>query len=253
MNTTTLQEDLADDFFWTTIQTERDENGTILLRQTVFDDNTTKVEEFADGNLSYVIQTDPGSAGNPSGAKPWESIETYYDANGLIEARIEQRDTGVTTTSEYDEGTLRRQIKEDLDEAGGPSDAQNWERIETYYDIDGQLEARVEVKDNGVTIEKEYEDGVLRFVTQQDGTQTSGPSDVKPWDSILTVYDNNGQLEARETFFDDGDITALLFEMGSRALKLELDGDESETWLVREPWLPPPLGRLSLSLVSIWT
>ncbi len=285
----TIQEDTADEFNWNTIETERDDNGTLLSRFIQYDNGTTRGESYENGTLRVVYQSDLGPFGEPSDVKPWETIETYYDANGDIEARFEVRDNGttnlkqyeggvlryveqtdlsptggpsdvkawerietyydangdlearfqvlddgVTTLRQYEAGVLRQMEQVDLSPTGGPSDARNWERIETFYDANGVIEARFELKDNGVTILKEYEAGVARVVTQEDRAPGGGTSDVKNWDSITAFYDSNGVIEARETIFDNGDVTAFLYEGGQRALRLQFDGDDSNSWLVRE-------------------
>ncbi len=218
---------------WQSIDTYYDQNGVIEARYEVRDNGTTNLKQYEAGVLRYVEQTDLSPTGGSSDVKPWERIETYYDDNGEVEARFELLDDGVTTLKQYEAGVLRVVEQADVSETGGPSDARNWERIYTYYDANGQKEARFELKDNGVTILKQYEAGVLRVVTQEDRTADGGPSDVKAWDSINAYYDAGGVIQARETIFDNGDVTAFLYEGGQRALKLQFDGDDSNSWLVR--------------------
>jgi hypothetical protein len=43
-----------------------------------------------------------------------------------------------------------------------------------------------------------------------------------------------GQIEARETIFDNGDVTAFFYEDGTNFLRRQYDGDNSASWLVRE-------------------
>ena len=330
MNITTLQEDLDDVFNWTSILTIRDENGVLVSRETEYDDGTYRLADYEDGQLAAVIQTDPTDPNGPASAKSWESIETYYDENGNKAGQIRIDDNGVVTSRGYEDGTLSFILQEDTGPEGGAKswdrietyfdengvragqirvdddgvvssrdyedgtlryllqedtdaaehswdrietyydengnkagqiqvddngvvtsrdydegtlrymlqedtsvDAKNWDRIETYYDENGQRVARVEEKDNGVVIENQYDAGVLRISIKEDVGQ-DGDGGAHAWESISNYFDSEGTREARETIYDNGDVTAFFYEEGTRALRLDYDGDESHSWLVRE-------------------
>ena len=96
--TVTILEDLADEFTWSRIETTTDDNGLIQNKFTEFDDGTTRLEDYENGVLRYLQQADLG----PTNTRPWETVETYYDVNGLIEARFQVNDNGVEVRSEYD-------------------------------------------------------------------------------------------------------------------------------------------------------
>jgi hypothetical protein len=177
---------------------------------------------------------DIGPYGGSSSAKPWELIIFDYNEDGSLGRRFEERDDGVRIEKDYEDGVLRKVDQTDLGDYGEPSDARVWESRTAFYDETGTIEAWFELRDNGVTTEREYENGALRVSTQRDWDNMGQSRDVKSWDTITTYYEENGDLLAKETIFDDGDVTSFIFEDGLRSLKLEYDGDDSETWLVRE-------------------
>ena len=285
----TIVEDLVDEFTWTRIETSVDDDGLTEYRLTEYDDGTVTFEDFDAGVLRLVEQRDEGPGGSPSDARPWQVIQTYFDTNGQIESRFQHNDNGIMVFTEYEDGVRRRHEQVDLGPSGSPSDVKPWERIETFYDTNGVIEARHQVNDDGTKVLTQYENGVRIRKEQIDLTSTGDTSDVKPWERIETYYDANGVIEgksqvnddgrviailyengsaitrivrdtdgmgnssdlwdwdriiidydpegrvaARSTEYDDGDITAVLFEDGNRAFKFELDGDDSEDWVSRE-------------------
>ncbi len=274
---------------WESIETYYDINGTIEARFQVNDNGVEILTQYENGVRRYIQKVDQGQEGNPSGVKYWKSIEVYYDVNGQLETRFQVNDDGVEVLTQYENGVRRSVQQVDLDEFGGPSDAETWERIDTYYDTNGLIEIKYQVDDNGVTTMTQYRNGKRFYVGQRDTDETGGPSAVKNWESIDTHYDANGVIVAREqlndngksiatfyqngspiqkiiqdtdgngnssdqfkwdrifldytdggdllartTEYDNGDITAFMFEEGQRAFKFEVDGDDSEDWVSRE-------------------
>ncbi len=76
---TEIREDTLDQFPWELIETTFDDNGQIIGRFTLFDNQTDRVEEFQNGIRSFMIQTDLSA---PGVAVPWQSIETFFDPAG---------------------------------------------------------------------------------------------------------------------------------------------------------------------------
>lgn len=57
---------------------------------------------------------------------------------------------------------------------------------------------------------------------------------MKPWETITTYFSAEGAKELRETVYDNFDFTAIHYENGISSLRLDVDGDVSEPWLLRE-------------------
>lgn len=218
MSTTTLREDLADEFIWTTIATTRDDDGVILGRQYVYDDGTTRDESYENGIRRTMLQRD-----DAQDAKNWQSIESYFDENGVISARIELRDSGLELVNIYQEGTISQRTWTDLAPDGSASDLKSWERIDWYYNSDGVIDARVELRDNGVEIVNLYDQGTISQKTWTDRAIDGSPRDVMAWDRIDEYYNSDGLRDARVERYDDGVETVTLYDNGQRMSVISTD------------------------------
>ncbi|MEL6617774.1 MAG: hypothetical protein AAFP16_02785 [Pseudomonadota bacterium] len=219
---------------WESIEIYYDINGQVEARFQHNDDGVEILTQFENGVRRSVEQLDLTDTGGPSDARSWERVETYYDTGGLVEAKFQLDDNGVETLTLYENGIRASVQQVDLTETGGPSDAKGWERIDTFYDANGMIAARNQINDDGKVIESIYENGNLAIKIIQDTDGNGNSSDLRDWDRIIIEYLENGDVQSRATEYDDGDVTAFLFEEGQRSFKFELDGDDSEDWVSRE-------------------
>ena len=225
----------SDARIWETIETRYDEAGTIESRYEVRDDGVQIYTEYENGVRRLQEQSDFGDFGETSDARIWETLEFRYDQDGKLENRYEVRDNGVQIYKEYDSGVQR--FEERVDHggfSGASSDAEIWDRIEIQYDETGQRAFYFELRDTGQTIERFYVDGKQSEAIRRDVDMFGQQSDAEAWDQIFEFYDENGVIDTRETLYDDGDVTAYLFDDGRKTARYDLDGDNSEVWETRE-------------------
>ena len=219
---------------WERIETGFDDAGVISYKLQVNDNGVQQFTEYEDGVRRTFAQIDEGPQGEVSDVKPWQSIEIQYNALGEIELRYQVNDNGVQLITEYENGVRRAYTQIDEGPVGEVSDVKSWSHIETRYDVDGVIEAKFQVNDDGTTYLTEYENGIRSFQIREDKDEAGNSTDTFDWDFIAFNYDQNGAVTSKETLYDDGDVTALLYEDGVRAFKYELDGDNSQDWVSRE-------------------
>lgn len=203
MPQTIIQEDTLDQFIWNRIITTREETGTVLDRRWEYDDGTVKEEQFVEGILSFSRMTD--AITNPT-ANAWMSIDKYYDGGGSLVALETIYDDGTVRIDQFANG-LRTQTTQ-YDSLSAPQ-TNSWEEIETYYDENGQVLANVTTFDNGTIKEKLYDAGGLTQISLYD------PLNAVSWDTIDSYYTDNAELLARVRVMDTGVITEELFENGT--------------------------------------
>ena len=194
---------------WDRIETYYDAAGKIQAKVTLFDDGTIKEQQFENGVRSQTSRIDLSEGG---GAKSWDRIDTYYDETGAIAARLTVFDNGIEREELFENGVRSKtsQIDTPTEEGGG---VKPWERIDTYFDETGTIEARVIFYDNGVVREEKYVGGVKSEVHRFDNPQSSDDS-AAAWTSISSFFDETGTLEARVTVYDDGRLRQDSFENG---------------------------------------
>lgn len=200
-----------------------DANGNLERMTETRDDGVEIATEFENGVRRYQEQIDLGPNGEASDARAWERLEITYDEAGLLESRYELRDDGVQIGTLYDAGVRRYQEELDVGPAGEASDARAWERIETTYDENGDLQSRYELRDDGVQIGTQYEAGVRRAQEQLDVGPNGEPSDARNWERIEISYDSEGQIESRYELRDNGIQIATSYENGVRRFQEQVD------------------------------
>ena len=205
---------------WSRIDSYYDQSGKIEGRATYYDNGIERFEEFNAGIRSYTVQIDMGYD-TQGGAASWDRIETYYDMNGKIEGRHTLYDDGVERVEEFNAGVRTRTTEVDYDWTGGDG-ARAWERIETYYDPNGKVEARLMIYDDGVERVDEWFDGVRMLTTITDYDWTGGDG-AKDYERIEIYYDDMGKIEARYTLYDNGVDRTELYANGVRTHTLEFD------------------------------
>ena len=146
----------------------------------------------------------------------------------MIEARVTTYDNGIITAVEYQDGTRARMVQDDNPQYGRDG-VKSWSRIETYYDENGKLDARITDYDDGRHRVDEYNDGMIFRTTIEDDVY--GGSGAYGWDQQLIQYDGNGDREVKITTYDNGDATGVFYDMGTLYQRKEFDGDESHSWV----------------------
>lgn len=226
---------------WSEIYTSYDENGVIELRDTVYDNGVLKLEAFEAGVRSSTHRLDnlDEYTGEPTGpsAKSWSEILTNFDENGDISYRETAFDNGVSKLEDFNAGVrtstnLLDNLDEYTHEPTGPS-AKLWSEIYIEYDENGAVDSRETYYDNGVLkIEGNYSDGWSYKLeldnVDEDTYEPIGPS-AKNWSDIYTEYDENGVIDLRETYFDNGISKMEGFEAGVLVYKLQLDNVDAES------------------------
>lgn len=235
--------DELDEFQWTSITTTIDTaTGGVLNRDIIFDDGTRKQEFFENGALREIFQSDNfDQFGQPlpgGGARPWEAIITRYDPNtGAIGGKTTIFDDGTQTEQFFQNGVLVETVQTDnFNPFNGPNfdppadgGARPWESIVTTYDPNtGEIDRKTTVFDDGRETVQLFENGVLRETVQTDGfgefTQPPLDGGAKEWESIVTRYDADGDIESRSIIRDDGVQTQQLYDDGVLLETLLTDG-----------------------------
>lgn len=245
-------------FGWSSIYTLTDDaTGIILVRETLYDSGVLNVENFNNlGVRSSIHLLDnldrtTGASTGPS-TKPWAEIFKEFDQNGEIEARNTHYDNGVSKHQTYDAGVRSQTIILDnvsMDRgeptettaAGGPSAASEptgpsvkaWTSIDIKYDLDGVINSRETLYDNGVVKLEEYMDGALYQRSMYDNVDaetgdSTGPS-VKAWKGILTEFDENGAMSLRAIVYDNDIAKVQTFENGIISHTFIVDDAEGVT------------------------
>jgi antitoxin component YwqK of YwqJK toxin-antitoxin module len=217
--TTDLREDTLDEFRWDTIETTRDENGQIVERITTYDDGVILGQAFENGIVTSLIRFDSLDI------KPWTFIGATFDENGTITEKGWTYDDGRRVILEYEEGVLLYKIE--LDGLSVEEGTRPWNIKGTVYDADGQVIEKATNFDDGTAVIKEFDNGIATRTTRIDD---SFDGTVKPWEIIITLFDETGELESRVTEFDDGRVREVLFEDGVRSSSVLTDVDDVRNW-----------------------
>lgn len=212
---------------WSSIERHFDEAGSLIGRQTNFDNGVVKGEMFEDGLRVYTLQRDDSEQG---AAKTWEQIDTYYDDNGELAGRITAYDNGVQREEQFDAGQRVTMTETD---ASFDGEAKNWERVDTYYDEDGAPAGKYIVYDNGTVSETSYVEGVRSQMVQSDNSEGG---EAAAWSQIETYYDETGAKAERFTVYDDGTTKQDSFINGVRSVTIQqdfgmgYDDDGAKSW-----------------------
>jgi hypothetical protein len=200
---------------WDSIIAYYDAQGNMAARLTTYDNGVIYEENFENGIRTFSRQLDnPGDAFG-EGVKSWESIDSYYGADGELAARLTKYDNGVVREQEYEGGvrTYMRQMDNPGDGSG--NGAKVWDTIETYYDEAGQISARLTNYDDGRVRQDYFENGVRSYTEIQDGAYGEGEGQYA-WTAINISYDETGKIAQKSTIFDDGRVREESFENGVR-------------------------------------
>ncbi len=195
------QTDTDDLFDWSTIITQIADNGDRIQRDWEYDDGSIRTDIYDAGVITETRKFD--SSANPD-ANPWDVVRVYYDNGVIVGSEITYDDTSAKI--EIFENGVRSQLTE-LDSTTVPG-TRDWERIDTYYDANGDLAGRETLYDTGERRLETYEFGALSQITQLDET------DVQDWIDIQTYYDN-GLIAGQVITYDDGREVARSYDSGA--------------------------------------
>ena len=237
MITTSTRFDTEDQFSWDSI-TSTFEDQTLIFRETVYDNGIARSEEFLFGVRASITQYDnvdpiTGEAPEDGGAVSWTEQYIEYDPSGTIEFRDTLFDSGVQRIENFQNGVRSITMQYDnIDPITGeaPEDggAVSWTEQITSYDLNGEIEGRNTVFDDGVTKLEFFQNGVRTTTIQLDNVDPStfeGPEDggARNWIQLATSYDENGTIEQRSTVFDNGIFKIEDFENGVRSSTIQYD------------------------------
>jgi uncharacterized protein YbcV (DUF1398 family) len=222
--TSILQEDTSQDgsaVNWQAIYTEYDDFG-MTRKETYFDNDTSRIEEFAFGQRTSILQEDTSQDGS---AVNWQAIYTEYDDFGVTRKET-YFDNDTSRIEEFAFGQRTSILQEDTSQDGS---AVNWQAIITNFDEIGIKEDRVTFFDDGVVQTENFdENGGRVSITSND------QADAYSWDQQSKNYGADGAISSRETIMDTGDQIIFSFQDdGDRDWRLEIDGDNSHDWLYR--------------------
>lgn len=217
---------------WDSIVTYYNPEGQMAGRITVYDDGVLKEETFENGVRSHVRQLDNPQSSDGNGARSWDSIDAYFDAEGDLVGRITVMDNGIVREEEFANGVRVRTVQIDNPQAPEGQGAKNWDRIETYYDDNGQKIASITTYDDGRVRQDTFENGV-RSTSEIQDSPYDGQSKYS-WTAINMYYDENGKLAQKITVFDDGRVREDDFADGvrtsSKITDMALFGDGNYEW-----------------------
>lgn len=218
-----IRHDTNNQYNWDTIE-EYFDVDVLVARLTNYDDGTIKEEQWAGGIRTTIRQFDnPGDMSG--GVKSWDSIDTFFDPSGQMEARITQYDNGVIREEMF-QGGVRAQTTHYDNPGSGSSGAKNWDTINIYFDQNGTMEARVTQYDNGVIKEEMFQNGIRAQTTQYDNPGSSG-SGAQSWDTIATYYEVDGTIAAKVTTNDNGTINEVIYQNGVKEVLNQYDNPAS--------------------------
>lgn len=208
---TTVRYDTENLFRWSEIwDTTDDETGELLDRFTLYDNYLQNTVYYTNGVRSWMIDSDPSYGPGAGLVRDWSRIETYYDSFGIIVGREITYDDGSTKQENFESGT-RTQLTE-IDSIDAPG-THAWERIETYYALNGQRVGKETTYDNGVVRQENFENGIRTQVTDID---QSLDGLAKSWVTSESYYDMTGTIVGKQIYYDNGLIRQENFENGVR-------------------------------------
>ncbi len=195
---------------------------------TVFDNGMKRFEFFSsDGRRYTIIDQDT------TDLYDWSQITTSYESSwGDFPRNIETRfDDGLYRQESFrTDGTLSSITERDN---GFNFD---WEWRTTIYNAEGEAESKRTYFDNGsetlITFGATTETVVRNSNGQVVQTVLEDTDDLEEWDTITTVYHDDGVTPSEiTTVFDDGvERYEEFYEDGDRAYVSEVDADDAHNW-----------------------
>ena len=212
---------------WDNRTTSYDENGQVTQKFTEFDSGVIRVEDFLDGARTQTFQYDnPNSAGD--GVMAWEHIESYFDQNGVLSERATFNDNGVLRVDSFTDGVRSQIFQYDNPNEAGDG-VKSWDRIEAYYDQNGNLTENATFYDNGIFRLTTYVEGQRTSVIQEDNPNAAGDG-VKSWDRIEPYFDQNCVKSEQATFYDNGILKVQSYTDGQLTGVQQSDEGDVASW-----------------------
>ena len=205
------------------------------------DDQTTIDEYFQNGVLIEMVQTDSEmtyQTGEPAGIHDWDSIRTVFTYDGQLDNREFLFDDGRRVVEYYYNGTLEQLFQEDTTDMYGPNSAYDWQIMVIDYDENGQISDKFVQYDDGREVQEYYYNGVRNSVEERDygihsPDQIYGSQD---WDVKYTAFDEQGALQFREIFYDDGTRFEENYYNGVRESTIKRDDGFGENGFGNHNW-----------------
>ena len=210
---------------------------------TLFDNGVERVVELRDGVPSIARWVDPETDAAPNGEEAWSQRYQSFSLDGSLAAEYTLFDDGFYTLEGRHEGGVSYKIEYDHPDASSLFDEEffpgrptfsadgeySWQTRITfssddsaYQDVVTTYEDVITTFDDGVVDSKYSRNGLLHERMQEDNPDAEGDG-VKPWDTIVSLYDENGKLDSKRTEYDDGRVTTIWYEDGVRAGRTDTD------------------------------
>ncbi|KAB7613321.1 hypothetical protein F9L33_12000 [Amylibacter sp. SFDW26] len=199
---------------WQTRVAEYDAEGNIKSNFTQFDNDIIKIENFENGVRTFIEQQDQSQDGL---AANWQTQVNEYDAEGNLTTKFTQFDNNIEKNEGFKNGIRTYIVKEDLSEDGL---AANWKFLSNQYDTEGSLISQNIKYDNGVESYRFFTDGVLRHRLEGDYSEDGSAVN---WQALTIFYDAAGNVEKRNTTYDNGIDEFIKYTGGVRSENLQLD------------------------------
>jgi hypothetical protein len=221
------QTDTVGDFKpWESIETFY--NGASLNRKYIVYDNGLSVEMYFSNDGSgndYVSRRASVDESIDGDLKDWATQTDLLNDNGTIVTRYTSTDDRRYVIEKNIGGELRVVEEKDSSNSGA---VHPWWQIRHDYYGNGNIKESLYWYDNGEFKKYTYDFNGASLLVHEDA------KDQFIWDKIETQTDENGLIEFEATQYDDGDVSAFLYENGTKASRLVIDNSDAEPWYARE-------------------
>ena len=127
----------------------------------------------------------------------WDVITTYFDQDGVIQAKITAFDDGSQREDLYAGGVLDRVVTTDADIASGGASLYDWETITVYYGPDGSKVADETIYDGEWDQDRRQGEGTI---LSREGQIASGDFRAGQMEGKLTYQRTLSQAETERVF-----------------------------------------------------
>ncbi len=161
----------------------------------------------------------------------WYSIRSDF-TDGVLTNRLTVFDNGITVNDRFLDGTRVHSFQSDSE----LDSVKPWSSIETHYQPDGSVAGRLTRYDNGVIRDEQFQNGIRTQTYMADNPSDVNGAGTKPWDMIVTYYDEIGQIAAKVTRYDNGVMREESYENGVISHVRLLDNPEGEVAGTAKAW-----------------
>lgn len=230
----TLREDTANTRGWTTIETLFSDSNVRLSTETVFDNGVVRLDVAANTDINETPFRTVTRTDGEANAFAWNTIETTYDAGGILSSRVVIFDNGVERYDEFEDGVRTSSTRVDNPNADDFG-VMSWESIQVNFDLEGNRISRSIQYDDRTSLQTTYENGVRVQQTQIDPAIDG--TGARNWEFIDSYFDENGDLEERVILYDNGLSRETFYNQGSVTAVYETDNSADGSlynWETRE-------------------